>query len=188
MRLAVLKDSEGMASVFKHITIAKYINLRIKPSPGWRGSVGWESSHQAKGHWFDSWSGHTCLGCGFGPQLGCKWEAADWCFFLTSMFLSLLFSLLSLLSKKLINLKPISYTFWDGSHHLCEKMNITNQAQYTCRRENSDGPAALKLPSKFKRLWSHQFNHRSILLKSGLPKRNVLSATHDPNPSAWDGF
>ena len=33
--------------------------------------------------------GITCLGCRFWSWLGCVWEATDWCFSLTSMFLSL---------------------------------------------------------------------------------------------------
>ena len=41
----------------------------------------------------------TYVGCGFPHSLGCVWEATDQCFSLTLMFLSLLFSLLSPLSK-----------------------------------------------------------------------------------------
>ena len=40
-----------------------------------------------------------CLGCGFGPWLGCVQEATDRCFSLTLMFLPLSFSLPSPLSK-----------------------------------------------------------------------------------------
>ena len=36
----------------------------------------------------------TCLGCRFSPRLGHVWAAADWCFFLTSIFVSLSPSLL----------------------------------------------------------------------------------------------
>ena len=39
------------------------------------------------------------LGCGLGPQSGHVWEATDQCFSLTSMFLSLSFSLPAPLSK-----------------------------------------------------------------------------------------
>ena len=45
----------------------------------------------------------TCLGCGFGPWLRCIWEATDWCFSLTSMFLSL-----SLFPSLPLSLKAVS--------------------------------------------------------------------------------
>ena len=46
----------------------------------------------------------TCLGCGFSPQLGCMQKAADQCFSLTSMFLSLSVSLPLPLSLKSVSM------------------------------------------------------------------------------------
>ena len=62
------------------------------------GSVFWASSCKAKSHWFDSSQG-MCLGCRFSPLTGCVEEATDRYFSLTSMFLSISFSLPSPLSK-----------------------------------------------------------------------------------------
>ena len=41
----------------------------------------------------------TCLGCRFSPRLGHMWKVIDWCFPITSTFLSLSFSLPSPISK-----------------------------------------------------------------------------------------
>ena len=60
--------------------------------------VGWASSHKVQCRQFDSWSGHM-PGLRVRSQSGCVQEATNRCFFLTSMFLSLSFSLPSPLSK-----------------------------------------------------------------------------------------
>ena len=41
----------------------------VMVSPGQYGSVGWALSCKAKGHQFDSWSGHKAV-CRFSPHLG----------------------------------------------------------------------------------------------------------------------
>ena len=53
--------------------------LKWEQSPDRCGSFAWVSSHRTKGGQFDSYWG-TCLGGGFGPQLGCSWEATNWHF------------------------------------------------------------------------------------------------------------
>ena len=63
--------------------------LKTEYSPDLCGSVGWTSSCQVKGRWFDSQG--TCVGCTF--RLGLEPEATDWGFSLTLMFFSLPFSL-----------------------------------------------------------------------------------------------
>ena len=67
-------------------------------SPDQLGSVSWASSHKAKGHWFNSPSVHM-PGLWARTLVGGMWEATDQCFSLTSMFLSLSFSLPAPLSK-----------------------------------------------------------------------------------------
>ena len=59
---------------------------------------GWVSVHKAKGHQFNSRSGHK-PGLRFGPQLGRIIDTATRCFSLTSMFLSLSFSFPCPISK-----------------------------------------------------------------------------------------
>ena len=73
-----------------------------KIGPGHCGSVGWASAHKRKkGHWFNSQSGHM-LRLWARSAAGGLWEAADaadgW-LSLTSVFLSLSFSLPSPLSN-----------------------------------------------------------------------------------------
>lgn len=41
--------------------------LRSEFFPGMCGLVGWVLSHEPKGQWFNSWSGHV-PGCGLSPQ------------------------------------------------------------------------------------------------------------------------
>ena len=60
--------------------------------PDWYGSIGWALSCKAKGHWFNSLSGHM-PGMQVHAWSGCIQEATDHCFPLISMFLSLTFSL-----------------------------------------------------------------------------------------------
>ena len=67
-------------------------------STGWYGSVDWVLAYEPKGRWFYSQSGHMPGLRARSPVEG-VWEAADWCFSHTSMFLSLSFSLPSPLSK-----------------------------------------------------------------------------------------
>ena len=49
----------------------------------------------------------TCLGCGFSPWSGRLEEATDQCFYLTSTFLSLSFSLSSKKPEEIMYLKSI---------------------------------------------------------------------------------
>ena len=67
----------------------------------------------------------TCQGCGFGPRSGSIWEATDWCFSLTSMFLSLSFSLLPLSLKiSKWNLKKI---LLENNHELVWRLSYAFQ-------------------------------------------------------------
>ena len=57
------KEIKTVSDLRQHILLGKQLALkkiRFKnlSCPGWCGSVGWSSSHKAKGHWFDSRSGH----------------------------------------------------------------------------------------------------------------------------------
>ena len=77
---------------------SEVLNIKKGPSPDQYGSVGWALLHKVKGHHFDSGQGiclsqGTCLSCKFGPFLGLIGEAANLCFSLTLMFLSLSFFL-----------------------------------------------------------------------------------------------
>ena len=67
-------------------------------SPDWCGSIGWASFCKAKSCQFDCRSGHM-PGLWVWSQSGYIGEATNRCFSLTSMFLSLSFSLPSPLSK-----------------------------------------------------------------------------------------
>ena len=60
--------------------------------PGWCGSIGWASPCKPKGRRLDSQSGHVPR-LWVWPWLGCLQKATSQCFSLTSMFLSLSFSL-----------------------------------------------------------------------------------------------
>ena len=61
------------------------------------------SSHKLKGYGFDSPSGHM-PGLWVWSQLGLEQEATNWCFFLTSMFLSLSLSLSCSLPSPLLKI------------------------------------------------------------------------------------
>ena len=79
-------DSDAMQGNFREEGV---VNIKsVSESPGRRGSVGWVSSHKAKGHSLIPGPG-TGLGCRLGPQPGYMQEATDGCFSLASMFLSL---------------------------------------------------------------------------------------------------
>ena len=65
---------------------------------GWCGSVDWMLACGLKGCWFDPQSGHMSE-LQAGSLVGDVWEATNWYFSLTLMFLSLFFSLPSLSLK-----------------------------------------------------------------------------------------
>ena len=67
--------------------------------PGQRGPVAWALSCKARGGWFGSRSGHM-PGSQAWSLGGGTWGAADWCFCLTLMILSLSFSLPPSLYKR----------------------------------------------------------------------------------------
>ena len=70
--------------------VQAFKNVCWGPDP--YGSVGWTTTHKAKGHRFDAGKG-TCLGCKFGPWTWRVLEVANQGFSCTLMFLSLSFSL-----------------------------------------------------------------------------------------------
>ena len=82
-------------------------------SPGWCGSVDWESDCEVKGHWFDAQSGHMPGLWARSPVMG-VWEAAtQWCFS-PSLSPSLLFCLEinKIFKKKNLFLRPQSKTYF----------------------------------------------------------------------------
>ena len=74
------------------------ITVKYQLSPGLCGSVGWVPACELKGCWFNSQSGHMPGLRARSPVRHMR-EAANWCFFCTSIFLSLFFSPFSSLSK-----------------------------------------------------------------------------------------
>ena len=79
---------------------SKDITEKVKKQPWLAGSVG-ASSCTSKCCRFNSWSGHIPWLL-VQSQLGCIQEATDWCFSLTSMFLSLYFFLSLKINKYIL--------------------------------------------------------------------------------------
>ena len=57
-----------------------YKNLKKKKSPGWFGSMDWAPNWEAKGHRFDSQSGHMPRLQARSPAGGLKGATTPWCF------------------------------------------------------------------------------------------------------------
>ena len=121
----------------------------------------------------------------FNRLMNTTWNTAQSCWFWDSEGISSVFKYINITSYINLNIKPISYKFRDGIYHLCEKLNITNQFRPYFRRGKLTALAEPELLSRFKS-WSDSFNHKPILFKSGLSKRNILSAIHDLNSCVWD--
>ena len=84
------------------------IAVKLLPQLAWISWLG--VVHKPNGHWFSSQSEHM-PGLQGSSSAGARTEGANLCFSLTSMFLSLIFSLASPLSKTERNLKNSTQAF-----------------------------------------------------------------------------
>lgn len=101
--------------------------------------------------------------------------------------ISSVFKYINITSYINLNIKPISCKFRGGIYHLCEKLNNLINSNHIQRGKEWQHLLNQNYYQRSKSE-SYSFNHKPILFKSGLSKRNILSAIHDLNSGVCDQF